>query len=251
MIMPVLPFHRYIGPGNDINSGPCVDADDCIAKKHDIKYENAKTAEDVRLADVEAIEEFRANWLGGNWHSLIGDIGLSLKYCVETYTGVIYPKLGNYEPCEIISLFHEVLKLHCVNKVRLVDRYSHPILVDQIECPYDFTKFKNCESWERFFYILVMWYQLYHKSQAETSPSVNLITKPTLTTNEMINHVLNDVMLGKSKYFPVPNSSLVKNCDIFNLKAWIRFFSMIRQKQQTSFNDYNDEDLSSMFLQYD
>ncbi|KAF6214936.1 hypothetical protein GE061_009681 [Apolygus lucorum] len=234
--MPVLPFHKYIGPGNPIDSGPCVDEDDCIARKHDVKYEKARTPRDVRLADVEAIAEFRANWLSGNWHSLIGDVGLSLKYAVETYTGVLYPKLAQIPPCEILTLFNDFLKLHCVHKERPFDRHRLPLQAPAT-CylckTYDFTKPNLPE--EIYFYVLVAWYQLYHKNQQQTT-STN--PHPLKNTN-------------KPKVLEKTNAHLLKNCDIFHLRAWIRFFALIRQTKMQPSDNYNDEEFSSMFMLYD
>uniref|UniRef100_A0A0A9VST1 Capsid protein VP1 n=1 Tax=Lygus hesperus TaxID=30085 RepID=A0A0A9VST1_LYGHE len=244
--MPVLPFHRYIGPGNPIESGPCVDEDDCIAKKHDIAYESAQTPRDVRLADVEAIQEFRANWLAGNWHSFIGDVGLSLKYAVETYTGVLYPKLPDVPPCEILSLFNDFLRLHCVHKVRLFNRLpfhtshtcdlcnTHDLCNTQDLCKtHDFTK-PNL-SHEIYFYVLVAWYLLYHKNQ---QPRI-INTSPTNSTNTK-----------KPKVFK-QNVHLLKNCDIFHVQAWIRLFALFQPTKVQQSDDYNDEEFSNMFMQYD
>lgn len=86
------PGHKYLGPGNDSNSGAPVDSDDAIAKKHDIDYDNAKTHKDVRKADREAIKNFTGDLVtNANWHSAVGAAGLASKYTVETVTGVVYP----------------------------------------------------------------------------------------------------------------------------------------------------------------
>jgi hypothetical protein len=91
----VLPGHRYIGPGNPLNNGQPVDSDDAIAKTHDIAYNNAETAEDVRAADRKAIGEFAHDaYHNLNPHSALGAAGLGVKYGVESLTGVIYPSIS-------------------------------------------------------------------------------------------------------------------------------------------------------------
>uniref|UniRef100_A0A8D8Q5W5 Capsid protein VP1 n=1 Tax=Cacopsylla melanoneura TaxID=428564 RepID=A0A8D8Q5W5_9HEMI len=92
----LFPFHKYLGPGNHINNGPPVDTDDEIALQHDLAYESATTPEQVRQADLDAIAAFEANYTTtGNWHSVVGSLGLLLKYRVETFTGILYPRLEN------------------------------------------------------------------------------------------------------------------------------------------------------------
>lgn len=89
-----LPGHNYIGPGNPVPNGYPVDKDDLIALRHDQDYHTATTEEEVRLADREAISEFwkdtKENY---NVHSLLGTLGIGIKYGVESVTGVIYPKV--------------------------------------------------------------------------------------------------------------------------------------------------------------
>lgn len=71
--MPVLPFHKYLGPGNDIDSGDPVDEDDRIAQQHDSAYATALTAEEISNADSEALNSFVNDFAAsGNVHSLIG-----------------------------------------------------------------------------------------------------------------------------------------------------------------------------------
>lgn len=71
--MPVLPFHKYLGPGNDLDSGDPVDEDDRIAQEHDSAYATALTAEDISNADSKAINEFWTDFsTTGNTHSLLG-----------------------------------------------------------------------------------------------------------------------------------------------------------------------------------
>lgn len=91
--MPHLPGHRFHGPGTRYLNRVPIDRDDAIAKAHDIAYANAQKPSDVRKADLEAINEFKDDVLKtGNYHSAIGAAGLSVKYGVETLTGVLYPK---------------------------------------------------------------------------------------------------------------------------------------------------------------
>lgn len=92
----VFPGHRYLGPGNDLNSGEPVDTDDLIAQEHDHAYESARCEEDVFNADETAIFKFICDWIRNkNWHSAIGAIGLSLKHATEKLIRrVIYPRLG-------------------------------------------------------------------------------------------------------------------------------------------------------------
>nr|QUS52535.1 VP2 [Mute swan feces associated ambidensovirus 3] len=86
-----LPDHRYIGPGNTVDEAPPVDTDDTIAREHDVRYEEAKTQEDIQKADEIGINEFVDDAIEGNVHSAVGAIGLGIKKKIEQYTGVIYP----------------------------------------------------------------------------------------------------------------------------------------------------------------
>lgn len=89
--MPVLPFHKYVGPGNSLEQGEPVDLDDQIARIHDRAYADAVSDLDVRQADRDAIEHFLVE--GANdetGHSLLGAIGIGAKYAVESASGVLY-----------------------------------------------------------------------------------------------------------------------------------------------------------------
>lgn len=89
-----VPGHKYIGPFNRLDRGDPVDIDDHIAYKHDLAYDKAKTVEDVQKADAEAIAEFLQDYHAtGNYHSLLGVIGLKGKVFVEKLTGHLYPTL--------------------------------------------------------------------------------------------------------------------------------------------------------------
>lgn len=96
--MPVLPGHRYIGPGNQLNNGHPIDDDDRIAQQHDHRYDNAKDFNDVRDADRDAIHQFWSDALH-NWnlHSAIGAAGLGIKYGAESVFGQIYPSKNDMD----------------------------------------------------------------------------------------------------------------------------------------------------------
>nr|QTE03823.1 MAG: VP [Motacilla cinerea parvoviridae sp.] len=87
--MPVIPYHKYIGPGNSVHNGPPVDSDDSIALEHDLAYEKN---ENIPEADRHAIHDFIGDWSDtGNIHSVVGALGLSAKRGVESLTGQLYP----------------------------------------------------------------------------------------------------------------------------------------------------------------
>lgn len=177
-MMPTLPFHRYIGPGNKSDNGEPVDEDDRIAKQHDIRYDNAKTESDVRKADVDAILKFRKNWQEGNWHSFIGDVGLSIKYVIETYTGVIYPDVPEVEiikeePCPDLVL-SKFLNLHCPFKHKpFIEKYrDNPYLSpeEKLHLPQQFKFYfinnsKLLMSISSFVWVPPNWPDVYFKTQ--------------------------------------------------------------------------------------
>lgn len=87
------PWHKYLGPGNEITFEDPVDEDDRIALLHDLEYAHALKKEDILHADSTAIFQFVDNFLlTGNWHSFFGVYGLLFKYSAESVTGVQYPK---------------------------------------------------------------------------------------------------------------------------------------------------------------
>nr|QTE04122.1 MAG: VP [Emberiza tristrami ambidensovirus] len=93
-----VPGHKYIGPFNRLNRGDPVDLDDLIAYNHDVAYDTAKTVDDVQKADAQAIAEFLQDYHAtGNYHSLLGVIGLKGKVFVEKLTGHLYPSLPGKE----------------------------------------------------------------------------------------------------------------------------------------------------------
>lgn len=178
--MPVLPFHRYIGPGNPSENGPPVDEDDKIARQHDHNYDRARSDEEVRAADRQAIANFRRNWVRDkNWHSFIGDVGLSLKYLIESYTGVIYPDVDDMvienDECRIIVV-NNFLKLHCVfKKKHLIDKYKTNLFTswdDRLKLPNTLKLFYVEEKeftsmFPPFLYVPLNWSEIYTKSQRD------------------------------------------------------------------------------------
>lgn len=90
-----LPDHNYLGPGNSVNTGEKpIDKDDLGALNHDLDYNKAKTAEEVREADREHILNSIDDILTGDIHSAISGAGIAAKYGVESLTGVKYPITG-------------------------------------------------------------------------------------------------------------------------------------------------------------
>jgi hypothetical protein len=87
-----LPGHHFIGPGTQdlVNPKP-VDRDDEIAQEHDLAYQETRSSQDVRNADVHAINQFLLDsWR--NPHALLGAAGLGAKYAAESVVGQQYPK---------------------------------------------------------------------------------------------------------------------------------------------------------------
>lgn len=90
----LFPFHKYLGPGNAINFEEPVDEDDRIALLHDLQYEQAVNRQDVSNADAIATNDFVANFLAtGNWHSVVGFMGLLGKQVGEAIFGHVYPEV--------------------------------------------------------------------------------------------------------------------------------------------------------------
>jgi hypothetical protein len=87
----IFPGHKYLGPGNEVDSGEPIDSDDVIAKAHDKAYDNAKCEEDIILADKIAIFSFIFDWIKNkNWHSAVGALGLCLKHITEKLLRYIF-----------------------------------------------------------------------------------------------------------------------------------------------------------------
>ncbi|XP_026684618.1 mitochondrial basic amino acids transporter-like [Diaphorina citri] len=119
----LFPFHNYLGPGNHLDNGPPIDDDDEIALRHDEAYETATSPEQVRQADIEAIRDFNTNYVAtGNWHSVVGAIGLTWKYEVEQFTGVLYPPVDKSGWTPVIQ---EVLSLYTTGVMGLL--VGHPM----------------------------------------------------------------------------------------------------------------------------
>lgn len=91
----VFPGHKYLGPGNELDSGEPVDSDDLIAQEHDKAYDSAECQEDIYRADEIAIFSFIFDWIKNrNWHSALGALGISFKHCTEkVFNRVLYPRL--------------------------------------------------------------------------------------------------------------------------------------------------------------
>ena len=90
-----LPGHKYLGPGNSLNTGEQpLDKDDLLAFNHDHDYNKAKTPEEVREADREHILNSVDDILKGDIHSIISGAGIGAKYGIESITGVKYPLTG-------------------------------------------------------------------------------------------------------------------------------------------------------------
>lgn len=96
MALFLFPGHKYLGPGNKLNSGEPVDSDDAIAREHDHDYEVATCKEDVHIADKKAIFSFILDWIiNKNWHSAVGAFGLSCKHVTERLMKrVLYPRFS-------------------------------------------------------------------------------------------------------------------------------------------------------------
>lgn len=89
------PGHEYLGPGTDLEKAKDpIDADDKIAKTHDIAYSVAKSDSDIHKADEVAIKQFKDDFVSNyNIHSALGAIGLGVKYAIEDNVGVLYPQV--------------------------------------------------------------------------------------------------------------------------------------------------------------
>lgn len=85
--MPVLPFHKYIGPGNSLDSGVPVNLADDVAREHDHLYDRAQDQSDIAAADLRAASEFVGT---GSVSGAIGAAGLYAKYGIEKAVGPIY-----------------------------------------------------------------------------------------------------------------------------------------------------------------
>nr|ASM93490.1 VP1 [Lupine feces-associated densovirus] len=92
--MPRLPGRRYIGPGNEVNlnyEGDPNSRAEYIAWRHDLAYKYGKTEEEIRHADLDAIQDFAIN--PETYEDVLGALGLSAKYLYESAAGVQYPSM--------------------------------------------------------------------------------------------------------------------------------------------------------------
>lgn len=89
----LLPGHKYIGPGNELEGEP-IDKDDEIAQVHDNAYHQAKDKYSIVQEDDIAIHSFAKDALEtGNVHSALGALGIGAKRVIETAIGVQYPRM--------------------------------------------------------------------------------------------------------------------------------------------------------------
>ncbi|KAF6214733.1 hypothetical protein GE061_009476 [Apolygus lucorum] len=87
-----IPGCNWLGPGNSLEAPPPTCYADQLAKEHDFEYDRAKRAGDIRRADRKAIFGFAADAItNGSPAALVGAVGISAKYAVESLTGVLYP----------------------------------------------------------------------------------------------------------------------------------------------------------------
>lgn len=82
------PRHNYLGPGTrDFTKQP-VDEDDEIARRHDISYQQATSAQDIFDSDSKFASEFWNEYKkNGRFESLVGAAGLKLKNVTEKFIG--------------------------------------------------------------------------------------------------------------------------------------------------------------------
>lgn len=108
------PYHKYLGPGNNIESERAIDIDDLIALQHDIEYLEAKKLSDIERADIKAIQEFYLEFITKlNFHALCGWVGLTVKRYLEDKVGILYPRLStSMVPPKITKPTHRGNKLY-------------------------------------------------------------------------------------------------------------------------------------------
>lgn len=69
----LFPYHKYLGPGNEITFENPVDEDDRLALIYDLDYEFSKNESDISNSDSFGSVLFLKNFLEtSNVHSLIG-----------------------------------------------------------------------------------------------------------------------------------------------------------------------------------
>lgn len=116
-----LPFTKYTGPGNSLNSGDPVNEADLESKIHDTKYANAKNKEDILKADQEYISHqsnILAEGLSGKTNlgnivtSGIGLAGIGSKHIIEKQLDkVIYPSSFSGKLWRLPGVFFHLLKM--------------------------------------------------------------------------------------------------------------------------------------------
>ena len=94
--MPVVPFHKYLGPGNKLNNGKAISDVDKVAEIHDWRYEDAKDEKDIMDADNEAIGDFLSH-LSDDPFAQLGALGLGAKHAYEKRFGVVYPMFNAHD----------------------------------------------------------------------------------------------------------------------------------------------------------
>ncbi|BES97534.1 Hypothetical protein NTJ_10348 [Nesidiocoris tenuis] len=92
----LFPGCNYLGPGNPLENGKPTCYADSLARQHDHEYDRAVCREDVREADRKFIKGCASRVLvdpltPGAVPALVGAVGISAKYLVETGTGTLYP----------------------------------------------------------------------------------------------------------------------------------------------------------------
>lgn len=112
------PRHHFLGPGNDaFEEEEPVDEDDRIARTHDLLYE--VSADDVSAADELAVDQFFEDFsTTGNWHSLIGGVGIQAKRSFEGVFGQQYPMTGHRGRDKYSAALRELSKIYQEEKAR-------------------------------------------------------------------------------------------------------------------------------------
>lgn len=95
----VLPGHKYLGPGNKLESGNPTNSSDRIARVHDYNYAKAKDKQHIFKADQRAIHSFAKDFIKNpSIGSFLGFTGLGIKHGVEsTLNSTIYPTFSGNE----------------------------------------------------------------------------------------------------------------------------------------------------------
>lgn len=108
----VLPFYKYLGPGNSLDRGYPVNELDAAAKKHDEAYHNIsneykrsknkiKFEQDIAQADETFLEEVTGYAPDSTYDTIAKWLaygGIKTKTIVEKYTSIIYPRIALTDP---------------------------------------------------------------------------------------------------------------------------------------------------------